>query len=386
MWRPTPRWLLPLLGLILALGGCATRVSTIETQHLLRDELFARSARVFDAQALFELSPEMLDYLRVRLPQLSTRADPRQALLDALYSNSDLRLAYDGSHTLTAREAFAARTGNCLSLVIMTSAFAKHLGLPVSYRRVVMDEMFTRNDNLTLASGHVNLVLAPVPHRLWRHDGDDASLTVDFLPSEDTRGQQSLPLEERTLVAMYLNNRAVEALGQGRLDEAYGWAREAVLQDRRFVPAANTLGVIYSRAGHPSAAEAALRHALANEPDHHAALSNLLGMMTRQGRDGEAAALAARLALVQPVPPFKHFEQGREAMTRGDFASARDHFNRELRRQPYQDEVHFWAAQASWRLGDAERAAHHLRLARDYSVTRADQARYAAKLDHLRAH
>jgi hypothetical protein len=31
---------------------------------------------------------------------------------------------------------------------------------------------------------------------------------------------------------MYLNNRAVEALGQGQLDEAYGWAREAVLQDR----------------------------------------------------------------------------------------------------------------------------------------------------------
>jgi hypothetical protein len=68
-------------------------------------------------------------------------------------------------------------------------------------------------------------------------------------------------------------------------------------------------------------------------------------------------------------------------MTRGDFAAARDHFNRELRRQPYQDEVHFWAAQAHWRLGDAERAAHHLRLARDYSVTRAGHARYAAKLD-----
>jgi hypothetical protein len=45
---------------------------------------------------------------------------------------------------LTAREAFAARTGNCLSLVIMTSAFAKQLGLPVSYRRVVMEEMYTR--------------------------------------------------------------------------------------------------------------------------------------------------------------------------------------------------------------------------------------------------
>ena len=124
MWRPTPRWLLPLLGLILALGGCATRVSTIETQHLLRDELFARSARVFDAQALFELSPEMLDYpvsythldvykrqghhrglrLAVRTFEAFGGHGHKghlglvlQALLDALYSNSDLRLAYDGS-------------------------------------------------------------------------------------------------------------------------------------------------------------------------------------------------------------------------------------------------------------------------------------------------
>jgi tetratricopeptide (TPR) repeat protein len=386
MLRPTPRWLLPLLGLILALAGCATRAPALDAQHLLHDELFARPAQAFDAKSLFELSPEMQEYLRVRLPLLSARNDPRQALLDALYSQRDLRLAYDGGHTLTAREAFAARSGNCLSLVIMTSAFAKHLGLPVSYRRVVMDEMFTRTDSLTLASGHVNLVLAPLPSRLWRHDADDASLTVDFLPSEETRGQRSHPLEERTLVAMYLNNRAVETLGQGRLDEAYGWAREAVLQDKHFTPAANTLGVIYSRAGHTVAAEAALRHALLTEPDHHAALSNLVGLMTRLGREGEAAGLAARLAQLQPVPPFKHYEQGREAMGKGNFAAARDHFNRELRRQPYQDEVHFWAAQANWYLGDFDQAAHHLRLARDYSITQTNHARYAAKLDHLRAH
>jgi Flp pilus assembly protein TadD len=382
---PPLRWLL--FGLMLGLAGCATTPPVVDRPTaLLHDQLFKLPARAFDAKELFALSPEMHTYLRERLPPPSARSDPRQALLDALYSNRDLRLAYEGGNTLTAREAFAARTGNCLSLVIMTSAFAKQLGLPVSYRRVVMEEMYTRADNLTLASGHVNLVLASLPSRLWRHDADDASLTVDFLPSEDTRGQQSHPLEERTLIAMYLNNRAVEALGQGQLDEAYGWAREAVLQDERFSAATNTLGVIYSRAGHTEAAEAALRHTLALEPDHRAALSNLVGLMTRSGREDQAAGLAARLAQLQPDPPFQQFERGREAMRQGDFAAARQHFNRELRRQPYQDEVHFWAAQANLRLGDAEQAAHHLRLARDYSVTQANHARYAAKLDYLRTH
>jgi len=94
MLRPTPRWLLPLLALILALSGCATRAPAPDAQHLLHDELFARPARAFDAESLFELSPEMKEYLRVRLPQLSPRNDPRQALLDALYSQRDLRLAY----------------------------------------------------------------------------------------------------------------------------------------------------------------------------------------------------------------------------------------------------------------------------------------------------
>lgn len=388
MLRLFSRRLLPLLGLVLvlALAGCATRTPVPDQRDLLHDELFARPALAFDAKALFAMSPEMLDYLAQRLPPLSARIDPRQALLDALYNKRDLRLAYEGGNTLTAREAFAARNGNCLSLVIMTSAFAKHLGLPVSYRRVVMDELFTRTDNLTLASGHVNLVLAPLPARLWRHDADTASLTVDFLPSEDTRGQQSHPLEEQTVIAMYLNNRAVETLAQGRLDEAYAWARQAVLQDGRFTPAANTLGVIYSRAGHDGPAEVALRHALAVEPDHHAALTNLVGLMARQGRSGEAAEVAARLARVQPVAPFFDYEQGRRAMDRGDYAAAREHFDRELRRQPYQDEVHFWAAQANWRLGDFDQASRHLRLARDYSTSQTSHARYAAKLEHLRAH
>jgi hypothetical protein len=68
-----------------------------------------------------------------------------------------------------------------------------------------------------------------------------------------------------------------------------------------------------------------------------------------------------------------------------EYASARDLFLRELRRQPYQPEVHFWTALSLWRLGDAEGAAEHMRQAVENSTTRNSHDLYAAKLDRLRA-
>ena len=51
---------------------------------------------------------------------------------------------------------------------------------------------------------------------------------------------------------------------------------------------------------------------------------------------------------------------------------------------PYQDEVHFWAAQAYWQLGQVDQARRHLRQAVEYSANRNMHDRYAAKLEGLR--
>jgi Tfp pilus assembly protein PilF len=367
------------------LGGCATPPATGPRTALLHDEAFAPRHERFDPDSLFALTPSMQRYLQQHLTVRDTVRDPRRALLDALYTNGELRLQYDGAVTRNASEAFEARAGNCLSLVIMTAAFAKHMGLPVSFREVMVDQYYRRAGGLTLASGHVNLVLGPPPVRSAVYSAADMGLIVDFIARDELQRLRSVPLNESTVVAMYLNNRAAEALAEGRLDDGYWWAREALMQDPAFIEPANTLGVIYSRAGHALAAEAALRHVLAHAPDHVAALSNLSSLLMREGRTAEAQALQARLAQKQPVAPFHFYELGRQAMAAGDFAAATRHFERELRQQPFQDEVHFWAAQAAWRQGDHEGTARHLGQARDHSATRDNQARYAAKLEHLRA-
>ena len=78
---------------------------------------------------MFALSDEMRRYLRTELAG-PIRAKGRQSgLIEALYGKGQLKLDYDSSMTRNAAQAFAARSGNCLSLVIMTAAFAKELGL-----------------------------------------------------------------------------------------------------------------------------------------------------------------------------------------------------------------------------------------------------------------
>jgi tetratricopeptide (TPR) repeat protein len=217
-----------------------------------------------------------------------------------------------------------------------------------------------------------------------RTNFEDAALTIDFMEQGELVGQRSTPVDEQTILAMYLNNRSAEALATGQLGEAYGWARLALLRDPGFLTAANTLGVIYSRAGHGAEAEAVLRHVLAHEPDNTSALSNLVGLLGRSGRSAEAQSLSERLLALQPLPPFHDFDLGRQAMAEGNAKKALEQFKRELRRQPYQEEVHFWAAQAYWQLGEPEAAARHLRQAMESSASQAGRDRYAAKLAHLR--
>lgn len=371
---------------VLAAGCANAPPPVVASPSLLADTLFAPQATDFDPQSLFTLDDSMLAYLQHRLPHLRPGTDSRRALVHALFEQNELKLRYDGGRTRTASEAFAARAGNCLSLVIMTAAFAKHLELPVSYRSVAVPDTYSRSGELYMASGHVNLVLGPPPSKATYSTDQGTWLTVDFLPQEDLGKQRVTPLPEATIVAMYLNNRAAESLSENQVDQAYGWARQAVLQDPTLAAAANTLAVVYQRAGHLAQAETALRHVLAADPENKAAMSNLVGLLGRTGRTQESAALARRLAQLQPVAPFHHFKLGRQAMADGDLATAQEHFEEELRLQPYQDEVHFWLAQLHWRLGHTTLATRHLRLAAEHSLSVSSHERYTAKLAMLRGH
>jgi Tfp pilus assembly protein PilF len=267
----------------------------------------------------------------------------------------------------------------------MTAAFAKELGLNVYFQNVVVDQTWRRSGGLYLASGHVNLSLSKPISIDQRNYEPARALTIDFLPPQDMAGYRTTPLEEKTIVAMYMNNRAVEALAQNQVDNAYWWARAAVTQNPSFTAAYNTLAVVYQRHGDRQLAEHAFRAALERSPDDIAVMQNLVPLLAELGKNEESQLMSKRLARLEPSPPFHYFDLGMKAMERKDYQAAKALFAREVGRAPYNDEFHFWLGIAHLRLGEAEQARQQIALALDNSTTRDGKAQYSAKLAHLRA-
>lgn len=382
-------WRAGLAAALLALAaGCAVPppAPVDATDPLLDDAAFGTPTEPPDASRLFVLSPAMQRYVDEVLLPAARRVGRQRALADALQRPDALQLLYDPARTLPAADTFAIRRGNCLSLVILTAALAKSMDLTVDYRAADIDDSFSRRGDLVLASGHVNITIG---RRVLERGlaGDNRAYTVDFLPPAELQGLRSHRIGEHELLAMYLNNRAAEALAAGRLDDAYAWAAAAVRRDPSRVASINTLGAIYRQRGLLPQAVRAFRHVLALSPSHVPAVANLASALQAQGEVAEAALWRARLATLEAHAPFEEHDAGRRALALGDYRSAVDWFRRALARAPEEADSHYWLGLALYYDGQRREAFEQLRESVARTQGQAErQARYAAKIDWLREH
>ncbi|MCC7327095.1 MAG: tetratricopeptide repeat protein [Burkholderiales bacterium] len=382
-------WVMALLSPLLA--ACAAAPVAQHDAGFFHDSLFRPASTRIAAADVFAPSPEMVRYAEQKIVPRARVRGRQLALVDALYTSGELKLEYDSESTRNAAQAFAARSGNCLSLVIMTAAFARELGLVVEFQKVTVDDVWARSGDVYMAIGHVNLTLGRrrtddggTGVRVGARPHESEGVTVDFLPPDDMRAMRTRPIGEDVIVGMYLNNRAVEALARDELDDAYWWAREAIVQAPGFLVPYNTLGALYQRHGNPREAEPVLRHVLAQEPANTQAMSNLVSVLHALGRDDEAQHLAATLDRIDPEPPFLYFKRGMAALRVGDLAAAKGNFAKEVARAPDSHEFHYWLAIAYSGLGEVEPARAHMAIALENSTTRREHDLYAAKLARLK--
>src|SRR5579862_2305293 len=151
------RWLTLLVPLLLA--ACAGPMRVEHSETLFDDARFMPASERISAADVFATNDAMKHYLHVEIdPQLRLKGR-QQGLINALYSKGQLKLDYDPGMTRNAAQAFEARSGNCLSLVIMTAALAKELDLSVHFQNVIVDETWSRTGDVYFSIGHVNLTL-----------------------------------------------------------------------------------------------------------------------------------------------------------------------------------------------------------------------------------
>jgi len=368
------------------LAGCASEpvVRQPGPDSMFSDQLFAAPSERISAEDLFAMSPEMRQYLAVELVPGPEQDDVRNMLYQKLYAEGQLKLEYDATMTRNAAQAFAAKSGNCLSLVVLTAAFAKELGVPVRFQTVYLDEDWSRRDGIEFFTTHVNVTLG-VQAGIEKGGGQGTDLTIDFLPPKDFGHHRTRRLAENTVVAMYMNNRAAESLREKPLDRAYWWARAAISQDPGYMPGYNTLGIVYKLHGNLREAQRVFERILELEPENAIAMGNLVMVFNELGMTAQAEALAGRLKAIRPHSPFFYFDQGMEAMNQQDFVAARDLFARQIQRDDSNSQAHFWLGRAYEQLGETKNAAKEISIAIDTSTMGADRKLYVAELARLNA-
>jgi len=182
--------------IILALlqTGCAsTRVARDPDAALFHDELFAPPAERIDAAAVLAPSPPMLAFIASQVLPQQRQKGRRQALFDALYVGTRPWLDYDATITRNAAQAYDARSGNCLSLVLMTASMARQLDLEVRFQFVYAQESWSRDDVLSYLNRHVGLLMLQPPN-------EDA-VRVCFVPPAAGHKRASRAVEQPTLLS-----------------------------------------------------------------------------------------------------------------------------------------------------------------------------------------
>lgn len=369
-------------GLVALLCGCANVPTSASMDAIFAGDQFGPSPAEIDRLDVFALNEPMQAYLKNRIVVNAQIVGRSRALFEAL--RDDLHVDYDAAITRTAAQAFTARAGNCLSLAILTAAFAKQLGIPVDYRLAYGEPTWTRAGGIIFDNNHVNVALQRFHHFGLIRGRAEPGMIVDFVPQDDGRWYWD-NISEARIVAMYMNNRAAESLAGGDVDAAYWWGRAAIGQDPSYANAYNTLSVVYRRHRDFAKAEHTLALALASSPDSPLLLSNMVGLLQQEGRNDEAQALEERIRHKGAYRPFQFLDAGKGAMAAGDPHSAMKFYHQELKHIPYSSELHFAMAIAEAQLGHEHAARTQLNLAMELSVNLSDRDLYAGKLEKLRA-
>jgi Flp pilus assembly protein TadD len=303
----------------------------------------------------FHATDEMVEWAKLKLaPYMANSPDVRLLTLQqAFFDPGEFVFEYDQGRTLTAEEAFAARTGNCMSFTSLFIALSRSVGIPTFLVTVSRQPDVEMDEGLVVVNRHV-VAGYRAPNRLY---------TYDFYVSSSTHVVSRGVVDDLTASAIYHTNIGGMAIRQGDLEAAVHNLKIATVLSPGWGPAWVNLGVAYSRLGDEAAAFDALQQALVAEPGNSSALTNLAKLYRGQGRLEEADN-AMRAAAEGTRNPFTLISMADAEMLRGHLDEARQYLRRA--RWWYAREPHVYDALArlSELEGDSDKAGKYRDKAR----------------------
>ncbi|QYJ80678.1 hypothetical protein K0H61_14950 [Shewanella acanthi] len=380
-----------LLSLLWSCSSSSQRPKQEDIEALFADSLFKPVNDIPSVDAIFALPAEAVTEARRAFERhnFSSKSPLPVHQWLAMYINANQEggkshFRYQDNLTQVASLTYDQRAGNCMSLVIMASALADIFNIGTEFQDIAIEPVWDKQGNFYLVNGHVNLRFLPTEIGNTVYVSSHAIL-VDFMPERTLRGYQKTLISRQTLTAMFYNNMAAESLVDGDVDRAYALVK-AGLKAGNFVPALNTLAVIYRHRGNNHLAERAYRYALQFDPKDMTTLYNLALILGEQGRLEEWAEVNKVLELARIQNPFYYYDMAEHAFDEHQYDAALTWYKRAVERADYRHEFFFGLSRTYWVLGDEKRAKQNMERAFALSREATDKFRYQAKLKAMQQH
>lgn len=273
-----------------------------------------------------------------------TRVDKLQ---DLLYGEEFLHIQYEDAKTHTALEAFHAREGNCVSVMNLYIAMARHAGVDANFQTVEVQPNWDRRGDLLVISQHINATGRFSARRRY---------VVDFTPEIALQKLTSRIVTDQEARALYFNNLGVEALIIKDPQQALIYFKNALFLDPDLSITWNNIGTTYNRLGNSNFAEYSYRMAFYSDGRNATAISNLVKFYKTTGNMRLAREYAVAIERFNNKNPYFHFARGNLAYLEDDLRTARDAFRKSIRLKQEEPDFYFALAKIYLEMGDIERS------------------------------
>lgn len=338
---------------------------------------------VISEQELFQLSEaQQQAFFNQYQDYVSLGYAPHKAIFKILKSDL-INFTYYGE-TNTAQQTASLARGNCMSLAVLTTAYAKLANVDFDYRKVNTLPIFEKKGDVILSSSHVQTYLYK-PN--FQPEADTyylrpPGIVVDYFPS--TTNMPGRLFRKHQFIAMYYRNIAADYLIDNELQAAFAHAVASYQYDKNSAETINLLAVLHRRLGDVEGAEAIYQAALAHDLNNVAMLSNYATLLKSQQRDQEAEILDNKIASLEDLNPYQWLEQAYVEHEQGRVSTAKRYYYKVIEQAPYVHQAYLGLYQIYANQHKLNKAREMLKQALTWSYELDDRKLYKAKLYSLR--
>ena len=370
--------------LLLICFGCQTVRSHRRADPALLDRVLSGEALLGDRAAMppqlphddiFEITPEMHEFLEMNVPSAGSDYFKLQRLIKAMMDTSSMDWKLDPFKTYSAADTFHSRRGSCLSYAIMMVVLGRELGLELYFNEVYIPSTWDiQKENTLVLFQHVNV--------LAEADGRRMILDLELEDYDSSYPQNRIT--DIAAEAHYYNNLGAEYLNNNDREQAFLYFLKALtlLPERAFLWI--NMGVLHLRYGHYREAEAALLRALELDSANISAINNLQTLYVKQGNSELASYYKQEAERSRMKNPYYRYFLAKKLMDEDKLDSALKHIKWSIRRYGREHRFHFLEAQIYTHMGKYDDAKESLKRAVKLTADDKNRLLYKSKMARLR--